>query len=265
MKLAFSTISCPDYTIDEVAAAAARHDFDGVELYALDGAVLSPELLVERRAELTSALGSLPVVCINSFATLHSADDVARAAAEAAIRSTMESAAALGCSKVKAFGGEIPHQPSPTVFDAIAASIERVAEHGRSLGVGLVVETHDGFSKGATLRELLDRVGRAGMDALWDVHHPYRMGESAEETDRLIGDRVVHVHVKDAVRDGEGWDYRPLGDGELPVREVIRALARRGYDGYLSIDWEKMWHPELAGPEVVLPQYRAKLAEYVAE
>jgi sugar phosphate isomerase/epimerase len=127
-----------------------------------------------------------------------------------------------------------------------------------------VVETHDGFSRGATLSELLQRVGPSRLGALWDVHHPYRMGEHVDETDRLIGDRVVHVHVKDATRSGDGWEYQLLGEGELPVLQAIRALERRGYDGYLSIDWEKMWHPELAGPEIVLPQYRTVLADYLA-
>jgi fatty-acyl-CoA synthase len=28
-----------------------------------------------------------------------------------------------------------------------------------------------------------------------------------------------------------------------------------GYRGYVSVEWEKKWHPELADPEVALPQH----------
>jgi hypothetical protein len=27
-----------------------------------------------------------------------------------------------------------------------------------------------------------------------------------------------------------------------------------GYDEYLSLEWEKQWHPEIAEPEIALPQ-----------
>jgi sugar phosphate isomerase/epimerase len=113
------------------------------------------------------------------------------------------------------------------------------------------------------LSELLKRVEHPAFAALWDVHHPYRMGEAVEETDRLVGHRVRHVHVKDAVRAGDGWQFLPLGEGELPVQAAIERLAARGFDGAIAVDWEKMWHPEIAGPEVALPQYASKLRAYI--
>jgi len=41
----------------------------------------------------------------------------------------------------------------------------------------------------------------------------------------------------------------------LPIGEVVRVLAEHGYDGYLSFEWEKMWHPELAEPETAFPRF----------
>jgi sugar phosphate isomerase/epimerase len=150
------------------------------------------------------------------------------------------------------------------VYDAIAEALRRLCNRAAPLGVRLVLETHDGFSRGAAVAELLRRVSDPAFGALWDVHHPYRMGETVEETDSLIGARVAHVHVKDATREGDGWRFVLLGDGELPVARQIDLLAQRGYDGYLSVDWEKMWHPEIAAPEVALPHYAAALRRYIA-
>jgi len=105
----------------------------------------------------------------------------------------------------------------------------------------------------------------AGFAALWDVHHPARMGEAVVETDRAIGARVRHVHVKDARRTGDGWELVPLGEGELPVREMLACLAVRGYAGVVALDWERMWHPELAAPDTALPHHAAILRDYLAE
>jgi hypothetical protein len=49
----------------------------------------------------------------------------------------------------------------------------------------------------------------------------------------------------------------------VPVREMMEHLARRGYAGAIAVDWEKMWHPEIDGPEVALPQYARVLREYI--
>ncbi len=70
-----------------------------------------------------------------------------------------------------------------------------------------------------------------------------------------FGERIFHVHMKDAIRtlDGDssilashiafgdprrGWDFRSVGRGEVNFEEIIRALNRAGYDGPLSVEWE---------------------------
>jgi sugar phosphate isomerase/epimerase len=50
-----------------------------------------------------------------------------------------------------------------------------------------------------------------------------------------------------------------LGHGEVPVREMLTLLAGGGYRGWVSVEWEKRWHPEIEEPQVALPQYLAVL------
>jgi fatty-acyl-CoA synthase len=49
------------------------------------------------------------------------------------------------------------------------------------------------------------------------------------------------------------------------VREILEALRRFGYGGYVTVEWEKKWHPELAEPEVALPQHIAWLRQTLQE
>jgi sugar phosphate isomerase/epimerase len=67
------------------------------------------------------------------------------------------------------------------------------------------------------------------------------------------------VHIKDARRDG---NLTLLGEGDVPVRSCVEALVAEGYSGWFSVEWEKRWHPELAEPEVALPQFAAVLRSW---
>lgn len=271
MKIAFSTISCPAYNAEQMCRAAQEYGYDAVELYALDGDRLTVPIIEQRLDELhrTFRAAGVPICSLNSWGQFSMADPAARAAMERQVTRALELAAALGSPRVKTFGGALPKDvPPDTVFDYVAEHIGRIARRGEQLGVQLVLETHDGFSPSGHVKAILDRVPSPGFAALWDVHHPYRMGESAEQVDAVLGERVAHVHVKDCLRAAPGqdkWDFVLLGEGELAssVRQAISLLARRGFDGYVSVDWEKQWHPEIAEPEVALPHFATTLRQYV--
>jgi sugar phosphate isomerase/epimerase len=260
MKLAFSTISCPSYGPIQVAEAAHRFGYDGIELYAMNNRKLSPDVLTERLFEVKSSLKGVPVVGLNSWAVIVQKENEARMAQVAQVTRGIELANEFGCPIVKTFGGDLPDDRSEEqALEEAAESLSILAHRARQAGVTLVVETHDGFCKGALLGRLLAKVDDPAVGALWDVFHPYRNDEQAIDTDRFIGARVRHVHVKDAVREGDGWRFVLFGQGELPIAPAIELLKRRGYDGAIALDWELMWHPTIAAAEIALPAFAVGL------
>ena len=67
---------------------------------------------------------------------------------------------------------------------------------------------------------------------------------------------VRHVHFKDSVRDGEKYIPKLLGEGDLPLGDAVRALKGVGYEGWVCLETERRWHPEIApAPEVSLPHF----------
>jgi sugar phosphate isomerase/epimerase len=89
----------------------------------------------------------------------------------------------------------------------------------------------------------------------FDPSHLHWQGVDPVRFIRLFGDRIVHVHMKDAIvtLDGEssilashlnfgdarrGWDFRSLGRGGVDFEEIIRALNEIRYQGPLSVEWE---------------------------
>jgi sugar phosphate isomerase/epimerase len=83
-----------------------------------------------------------------------------------------------------------------------------------------------------------------------------------------IGPWVRSVDVKDSITDLAaplGYRYVPLGEGDVPVAEAVRVLRAGGYDGWLTCEWEKLWHPDLAPPEIAFPQFIAEMRRLLDE
>ena len=69
---------------------------------------------------------------------------------------------------------------------------------------------------------------------------------------------IKSVDLKDSTADPAarlGYRYVEPGKGEVPLREAFRLLKDGGYDGWLTFEWEKRWHPEIADPEQSFPAF----------
>ncbi len=51
----------------------------------------------------------------------------------------------------------------------------------------------------------------------------------------------------------------------MPVKRQIAALAKIGYRGFYSFEWEKRWHAEIEEPEVAFAQYASVAAGYLKD
>jgi fatty-acyl-CoA synthase len=259
MKLAFSTLACPAWTIEETVEAALRLGYDGLELRLLDGEVLDPVADAKKigRAVDLARLAGLAVCAFDTSCRFNLRQAADRATQVDELLAWLRLAAAHGIPVVRVFGGD--REPDDTASEQeanarVAEALHQAAPAAEREGVTVALETHDAFSAARRVAQILADVPSTAVGALWDSHHPYRMGESAEEVISLLGKRIVHVHVKDARQAGSDWELVLLGEGEVPIRQQLGALRRAGYAGYVSLEWEKKWHPELAEPGVALPQ-----------
>jgi sugar phosphate isomerase/epimerase len=73
---------------------------------------------------------------------------------------------------------------------------------------------------------------------------------------------IHHTHIKDAKMVNGKEQYTLLGQGETPIFEAIELLASDNFKGYYSFEWEKLWHPEIAEPEIAFAAYSKTMQEY---
>jgi sugar phosphate isomerase/epimerase len=269
MRVAFSTLAFPDATLASAVSLGRRWGYAGVELRLVDGELIDPAMSAADRARVmqTVTAGGLPVVAVDSSIRLTNSDEDPGPQ----LRRFLELASDWEAPLVRVFGGPLaPAGPArQDQLRAAARVLEASVPLARRLGVAIGVETHDDFSASSVVAELLALSDSEGADpewvgAVWDSHHPYRVGESAADVYANLGRRTLLAQVKDARRKpGGDWELVLLGEGEVPVREMLGLLAAGGYLNWISVEWEKRWHPEIAEPEVALPQHRRVLADWM--
>jgi len=265
-RIAFSTLAFPDASLASAVSLGRQWGYAGVELRLIDGELIDPRMPAAARAQVkrTVTAAGMPVVAVDSSIRLTGEDPGPD------LRRFLELASDWESPLVRVFGGALAADRAERQEQLRAAArvLESCVPLARRLGVAIGVETHDAFSSSAVLAELLALVGSPTVGAVWDSHHPHRMGESPADVWANIGPRVLLAQVKDARRDStreDGWQLVLLGEGEVDVRDMLGLLAAGGYPGWISVEWEKRWHPEIEPPEVALPQHLAVLDSWISE
>jgi sugar phosphate isomerase/epimerase len=261
MKLSVSTLACPNWSLPEIIGAAAAHGIHGIDLRGI-GHEIDVTRIPSFEAELGATLEllrrhELALPCLNtSIALVTPAADRWQAMLDECLR---HAALAQRCGSqfVRVFGGVVPKGMSRA--EAIILARRHLRQLGKicaSHACKALLETHDEWS---TSREVLQVVGEflpEEIAVLWDVEQTSRHGESPDETVRALRPFIQHVHIKDSVHlDGKNVP-RLLGDGDLPLNDIVRAMRRMEYAGWICLETEKRWHPQDAPePEESLPQF----------
>jgi glucosamine-6-phosphate deaminase len=271
MRLSFSTLGCPDWSLARVIDTAAGLGYDGVELRFLEGddalwdrAELRGSGLRETRDRLADA--GIAVACVDTRSFFHHPEPATRRKAVMEALRSVELAAALDAPGIRVFGDRVqPGADLASTRGFIAESLAAVRDGARGTGVGVWLETHGDFAPAAAARGVLEQAGAEGLGVVWDPGNAFEeFGEEPEKGGAALGDFVRHVHLKDARRPSTGaeasrgfspWTPVLPGEGDVPAARVLGWLLSVGYAGFASFEWEKRWHPSIPDPEVALPRF----------
>jgi len=54
-----------------------------------------------------------------------------------------------------------------------------------------------------------------------------------------------------------------LGEGDLPIDDIMMALRSINYEGYISLEWVKRWAADLDDAGVVFPNFANYMSRYI--
>ena len=267
MKIAFSTLGCPDFDWPDIYSMAKDLGFDGIEIRGLGKDIFAVRARPFTEEELPNTIKKLKelrleIPCLSSGCCLKFADKAEQNHNE--IVQYIELASKLGTPYIRILA-DLEPQPCGEVDDeAVLAALRRLIPIAEEKGVTLLIETNGVYTDTKRLGELLASAASDAVGALWDVHHPYRFaGESADTTVKNLGAYIKYVHVKDSVMQDGKVSYRMMGEGDLPFDDFMMALRSLNYEGYISLEWVKRWASDLSDAGVVFPHFVNYMSAYI--
>ena len=220
MKLAFSTLACPDFSWTDIYSMAKDIGFDGIEIRGLGNdifAVKAPPFTDAQLPETIKKLRSLhlEIPCLSSDCCLKFSDKAEENKRE--IADYIALAQKLSAPYIRILADLAPAADGEVDDEAVLAQLKTLVPLAEKAGVTLLIETNGVYADTARLRQLLEKLSSDAVAALWDMHHPYRyMGETPEQTVQNLGAFIKYVHVKDSVMKDGQVEYRMMGEGDCP-------------------------------------------------
>lgn len=262
MKTSFSTLACPHWGLPQVLEAAVTYGFDGVELRALLGELDLWKLPEFRSHSLGATRTKIEdhgvlIPCVGTSARFHSPEVAERQSNFDHALRMAELAAGLGTPSIRVFSDRI--QPGCTRKQTatwVADSLSQLSERLKPEGIQVWLETHGDFATAADVCEILTQINAGPIGVIWDPANAFAQNGEAPLLLASLATRIRHVHIKDLRPNAQGSpQYVPTGEGDFPFAKMFESLGRIDYRGFISFEWEKLWHPELDPPEVALPHF----------
>jgi sugar phosphate isomerase/epimerase len=262
-RLSFSTLGCPDWSFDTILNFAVENGYDGIELRGLKRQLdlakcpefNSKENILATRKRVEEK--KLRIVDLGCSAAMHHADPTTRQKNLEDAKAFILLAQQLNCPHIRVFPNNFPkEQERNKTIDLIVTGLQELGEYAKDTGVTVLMETHGDVIESADIEKIMQSVGHPHVGLVWDIVNMWSVTKESPVDVYAKLRKYIHLtHIKDMkFVDGKA-KYVSLGKGEAPIFEAIDILAKDGYRGYYSFEWEKLWHPEIEEPEVVLADY----------
>jgi len=171
----------------------------------------------------------------------------------------VRTAHALGTGALVVYSGARAGHTFNHARRLIKDALKELTPLAAELGVVLAVEPmHPGCATEFTfltdVDDVLDLLATVGGEQVKIVFDTYHLGQDRQIIDRIaeIAPHVAIVQLGDAREPPTGEQNRcPLGQGMIPLREIVDALRAAGYDGFYDV--------ELLGEQIETIDYKTLL------
>jgi sugar phosphate isomerase/epimerase len=260
VKISFSTLACPDWTLKQAVELAVRNGYDGLELRFLEGEDSLWKLSAFQGRELQRSRGliadsGLAIACLDTSCRFDSPEALERKRwIDEGVRMA-ELAAQLGAPAIRVFGDRIqPGANREQTVTLISDSLNMLVENLRGSELEVWLETHGDFASAADVEAVLSAC--PVVQIIWDPACAIiERGERPLESGLALQRWIRHAHIKDLSNENGSWTPVLTGDGTIPLSEIRTVFETIGYTGYLSFEWEKKWHPSIEAAEIAVPHF----------
>jgi len=270
LRLAFSTLGCPKWPFSQILDFAQSNGFPAIEIRCILGDLdlpNRPEFVPDQLAATKKAIAThgLKVSDLGSSSEMHHSDPDKRAKSIADAKRFIDLAEKLDTPYIRIYGNKLEGDRDECIH-RVAAGMRELATYGKPHNVTVIIESHGDFVTSPLLKQVLTEADHPNAALLWDAHHTFVDGhEEPEFTVRELGRWIRHTHLKDSVPQNGERHYVLTGKGDVPVKRQMQALAATNYKGYFCFEWEKLWHQDIAEPEIAIADFARIASTYLAK
>ncbi|MFA6945903.1 MAG: sugar phosphate isomerase/epimerase family protein [Pedobacter sp.] len=261
--LAFSTLGCPDWPFKQIVDFAAIHGYSGLELRGIKRQMdltkcneFSSQEKINETLSLMKEKG-LKFINLGASANMHFHEGPEKEKSINEAKSFIDLAQKINCPYVRVFPNKFPKdRTKDQTISTVAKNLLTLGEYAKTRNVTVLLETHGDFSGSDDILKVMKAVSHPNIALVWDISNMWTITkESPALVYKKLKKYIRHTHIKDARLVGDKLQYVLMGQGDVPIFEAIDILSKDGYKGYYSFEWEKLWHPEIADPEIALADY----------
>jgi len=265
VKLSFSTNGWHSVTFDSFLSFAKDLSFQGIEIYNVRGSLFTKTDSAFSEINTATTLRRMRESSL-TFSCMDAVSDIADPAqTEDAIKEICDSLEICSLFRIPYLRLRAKNCEDREAGETVVRELlTRVIPEAEKRKVVLLIETTGLFVSSLHLRNLLEYFADDSLAAVWNLTDSFFGScEKPDEVIRNLGAYVRHVHVNDAVvRKGGEREYCLIGEGELPISDIMQALRSVNYDGFLSIVWTPKTHPYLNDMEVIYSQFRSYMRRF---
>ncbi len=195
----------------------------------------------------------LPLIGIGVHNDFGRAEPTWRQSEIVKVKQWIEVAAEIGAGHVRVFAGH-PEGSVTERWPAMITALREVAAYAAAAGVGLVLENEAGFTRdSAEHLRIVREVGHPTLQPLLDTGNYSGGWPDGWRSVMATAPHAVHVHAK-------FWQVDPSGaEPGMDYPALLGALRRRGYDGWITFEYEAA-EDEATGVPRALGYLRRQLA-----
>lgn len=263
----------PEYTVSEAIDLFADMGLDGMELVVQDG--YKSGIPVEcsgaflRKIKEHAKRRNLEIVCLTPyFSRFNDPDEHVRSMEMDGIRKVIGYASYLGAQYIRIYAGNFSQDETDESGRKRAHLVEAMrilGEEAQKADVKLVLENHF-HTMTVSARESIsvsEEIAHPAVGILYDQANLTFTGkEHWEQALKLQMHKVFYTHVKDLKfkqgniafsssdvshpkEEERNVVTRIVGEGEIPWTEILKTMKEKyAYDGWLSLEYERRWHPD---------------------
>lgn len=268
--LAFSTLGCPDWSFQQIVDFAATNGYSGLEIRGIKRQMdltkcdeFSSQEQIKATLSLMKEKG-LKFVNLGASANMHFHEGPEKEKSMTEAKSFIDLAQKINCPYVRVFPNKFPKdRTKDQTIQTVAENLLTLGKYAKERNITVLLETHGDFSGSDDILKVMKAVSHPNIALVWDISNMWTITkESPQEVYKKLKKYILHTHIKDAKLNGDKLQYSLLGQGDVPIFEAIDILHKDGYKGYYSFEWEKLWHPEIAEPEIAISHYAKAMKEH---